>query len=508
MGRTRGDPRAWLAWALAGGALAAGSRNPLVLGLLLLVVAAVGLRLAPPSTIARSWRRAGWLIIWLAAVSALVNLLTVRAGDIALATLPSDWPLIGGPLTLNALVYGLITALAALALLAIWAVFNAVVSQGDLLRLTPRPLYLAGAIASVALTFLPGMALAARQIGEAQAVRGHRPRGPRDLVPLAAPLLSLGLERGLTLAEAMEARGFGYIGERAPSRASGGGRRLLGSNSMANGSSRPGWRSAAPGCCCSSPHPGRRWARPGLASARRPSRSACAWSVPAAAATIGGDGPGATRPSRSRRRRRSRCSSPPGRATAASASSSTHPCSRRRSPFGASAPRCCCWRRRCAPRRVGDDPLDRRHLPLPGGGGRRAVRPRLAGRARRLRADRRALRQRQEHAAPLPQRPRAALLRRALRRPGRGRRARCGRHRPGRHERRRRLRLPGPGGAGRPADGRGGTGLRAGEPGPAAAARCDGASKRRSTCSASPICATGRSAHSAAASGSAWRWRR
>jgi energy-coupling factor transport system permease protein len=189
------------------------------------VVAAVGLRLAPPSTIARSWRRAGWLIAWLAAISALVNLLTVRAGDVALATLPGDWPLVGGPLTLNALVYGLITALAALALLAIWAVFNAVVSHGDLLRLTPRPLYLAGAIASVALTFLPGMALAARQIGEAQAVRGHRPRGPRDLLPLAAPLLSLGLERGLTLAEAMEARGFGHVDAREPSRPTTGWRR-------------------------------------------------------------------------------------------------------------------------------------------------------------------------------------------------------------------------------------------------------------------------------------------
>jgi energy-coupling factor transport system permease protein len=228
MGRTRGDPRAWLAWALAGGALAAGSRNPLVLGLLLLVALAVGLRLAPPSTIARSWRRAGWLIVWLAVVSALANLLTVRAGDFALVTLPSDWPLIGGSLTLNAIVYGLVTALAALALLAIWAVFNAVVGQGDLLRLTPRPLYVAGAIASVALTFLPGMALAARQIGEAQAVRGHRPRGPRDLIPLAAPLLSLGLERGLTLAEAMEARGFGHVGASEPSRAAAAGRRIVG----------------------------------------------------------------------------------------------------------------------------------------------------------------------------------------------------------------------------------------------------------------------------------------
>jgi energy-coupling factor transport system permease protein len=209
MTRTRGDARAWLAWALAGGAVATASRNPLVLGLLLLVVAAVGLRLLPGSTIGRSWRRAGRLVLWLAALSVLFNLLTVRAGDTPLARLPADWPVVGGALTLNALVHGLLAALSMLTILAVWAVFNGVVSQGDLLSLTPRPLYLAGAVGSIALTFLPGMARAVEQIGEAQAVRGHRPRGPRDLAPLAVPLLNLGLERGLSLAEAMEARGFG-----------------------------------------------------------------------------------------------------------------------------------------------------------------------------------------------------------------------------------------------------------------------------------------------------------
>jgi energy-coupling factor transport system permease protein len=215
MNRTRGDARAWLAWALAGGAVATASRNPIVLALLLLVVLAVGRRLGPGSAIGRSWRQAGRLVLWLVTLSVVINLLTVRSGDVTLARLPAEWPALGGPLTLNALVYGALAALSMLAILAVWAVFNAVVSQGDLLRLTPRPLFLAGAVASIALTFLPGMSRAVQQIGEAQAVRGHRLRGARDLAPLAAPLLALGLERGLSLAEAMEARGFGYAGSQA-----------------------------------------------------------------------------------------------------------------------------------------------------------------------------------------------------------------------------------------------------------------------------------------------------
>jgi energy-coupling factor transport system permease protein len=61
---------------------------------------------------------------------------------------------------------------------------------------------------SVAITFVPQMVLSARQIREAQRIRGHRFRGLRDLLPLILPLLASGLERAIQLAEAMEARGF------------------------------------------------------------------------------------------------------------------------------------------------------------------------------------------------------------------------------------------------------------------------------------------------------------
>jgi energy-coupling factor transport system permease protein len=172
-------------------------------------VLVVGQRATPPSIIARDWWLMGRLVGWLVGVSVVMNLLLTRAGDWPLISLPRDWPGLGGDLTLNALLFGLLAALSLLVVLAAWAVFNAAVGQGDLLSLVPRPLYLAGAAGAIALTFVPGMLRAAREIGEAQAVRGHRARGWRDLPPLAVPLLSLGLERGLSLAEAMEARGFG-----------------------------------------------------------------------------------------------------------------------------------------------------------------------------------------------------------------------------------------------------------------------------------------------------------
>jgi energy-coupling factor transport system permease protein len=55
------------------------------------------------------------------------------------------------------------------------------------------------------------MVLSAREIRQAQRIRGHRFRGIRDLLPLIIPLLANGLERAIQLAETMEARGFGSV---------------------------------------------------------------------------------------------------------------------------------------------------------------------------------------------------------------------------------------------------------------------------------------------------------
>jgi energy-coupling factor transport system permease protein len=61
----------------------------------------------------------------------------------------------------------------------------------------------------VAFALLPQTAEALREIREAQAARGHRLRGGRDLLPIVVPVLASGLERAVTLSEALESRGFG-----------------------------------------------------------------------------------------------------------------------------------------------------------------------------------------------------------------------------------------------------------------------------------------------------------
>jgi len=200
---------AWVAWLLAAAVPAFTVRNPLYLVLILgaswLVYATLG-RSSPVGTSWGSFARLGILLFGLTIpFTALAN----HSGQIVLFRLPAGWPLVGGAVTLEAVIAGAVSGLALLTILMVFAAFNAVVDHYQLLRATPAFLFQAGVIVSIAVTFVPQMVLSAREIREAQRIRGHRFRGVRDLVPLVLPLLGNALERAIQLAETMEARGFG-----------------------------------------------------------------------------------------------------------------------------------------------------------------------------------------------------------------------------------------------------------------------------------------------------------
>jgi energy-coupling factor transport system permease protein len=125
--------------------------------------------------------------------------------------LPEGWPIVGGPITLEAVFAGAVNGLALFTILVVFAAFNAVVDHYQLLRATPASLFQIGVVVSIAVTFVPQMVLSAKEIRQAQRIRGHRFRGIRDLLPLVMPLLANGLERAIQLAETMEARGFGSV---------------------------------------------------------------------------------------------------------------------------------------------------------------------------------------------------------------------------------------------------------------------------------------------------------
>ncbi len=207
MSRRPIDPRAWLLWAVAASVPPLVGRNPLVL--LATTLAVLGVWAAWRDTGAAGWGRLLRLGAFFALVGVLFNTLTAHVGDRSFARLPDDWPLIGGPLTVNALVYGLLSGLAVFCLLLVGTTLGATLDWATLLRLLPDRLHAVAVTGAVAWALVPQTLRAFGEIREAQAARGHRVRSPRDIGPLLVPLLAGSLERSQTLAEALEARGFG-----------------------------------------------------------------------------------------------------------------------------------------------------------------------------------------------------------------------------------------------------------------------------------------------------------
>jgi energy-coupling factor transport system permease protein len=212
-------PLAWLAWLVAAALPALTTRNPLYLCLVLLAAGITFTALRKRSPAARSWGafvRLG-ATLWLFTIP--FALLTAHYGRIILFRLPASWPVVGGPITGEALIYGFSSGLALVTLLLVFAVFNIAVDQASLLRMTPAFVYQTGVVAAIAVAFVPQMVTAWQAIREAQEVRGHRLRGVRDLLPLILPLLVTALEHATQLAESMETRGFGHqVNEVSPGR--------------------------------------------------------------------------------------------------------------------------------------------------------------------------------------------------------------------------------------------------------------------------------------------------
>jgi len=200
---------AWTLWFVAVVVLPLTSRNPLYLALLLLVVLVVFFTLPRKAGQTSAWRLFAYIGSGVAALSIAFNVLTVHVGDRAFATLPAWMPIVGGPLTINALLYGVISAMAISSVLFAAATFNTAVRHADLVRLLPGTLSRFGVAAGIALLFVPQTISAARDIYDAQRSRGHYFRGIRDARAFVVPLLSTGLERALLLSEALETRGFG-----------------------------------------------------------------------------------------------------------------------------------------------------------------------------------------------------------------------------------------------------------------------------------------------------------
>jgi energy-coupling factor transport system permease protein len=199
---------AWVVWLAAAAVPAFVVRNPLYLVLILGASWIVYSALGRTSPIGSSWGSFAKIGLFFLALTIPFHALSNHLGEIVLFRLPANWPIVGGSITLEAAIAGTVNGLSLLTILMVFAAFDAVVDHYQLLRATPSFLFQAGVVVSIAITFVPQMVLSAKEIRQAQRIRGHRFRGIRDLLPLVLPLLASGLERAIQLAETLEARGF------------------------------------------------------------------------------------------------------------------------------------------------------------------------------------------------------------------------------------------------------------------------------------------------------------
>ncbi|MFZ5808582.1 MAG: energy-coupling factor transporter transmembrane component T [Chloroflexota bacterium] len=198
----------WLSWLVVVILTVGFTRNPFYLVLLWMSIAVVNVatRSAESTVWNSSWTL--WASLGILPMSALFNALTTHFGSHVLFTIPGQIPLLSGIVTLEALVYGLTNGLVLSVIINVFWTFNRNVPVRALLRLIPRAFYSLAVVSSIAVTFVPLTLRQYQQIQEAQAVRGHRLRGVRDLLPLLMPLLIGSLERAFQLAEVLTARGF------------------------------------------------------------------------------------------------------------------------------------------------------------------------------------------------------------------------------------------------------------------------------------------------------------
>ena len=206
------NPVTWMMWAVSAGCVALLTRNPWYL----LLIGTAGLAVRWRATGRRPSAGMLRVFVGLMVFPTLLNFLFSRAGETVILEVPVRW--VGGPYTLEALLFGALAGLQLASLLQVMMTFSALLSPAALLRRIPAALAPAGITASIAMNFAPQARRSFDAVREAQQVRGHSPRGLQDLRGIVTPLVILSLESAMTVGEGLATRGWGAEGPRGTQR--------------------------------------------------------------------------------------------------------------------------------------------------------------------------------------------------------------------------------------------------------------------------------------------------
>ena len=200
------NARAVLVWSAAALTVDLATNDPVYRATLLVVCIDVLLALVPPS---RSLRPLVTVVVVVGATAIILNVALSHSGTHVLVELPPGWPLVGGPLTLEAAAYGLAAGLGIAGAIFAVAPVSLVLETHELVDALTHGLERSALVVASALNLAPAIGRSAVAIRDAETMRGWRPRGPRSWAEILVPTMLGAIEDSLGLAEAMEARGFG-----------------------------------------------------------------------------------------------------------------------------------------------------------------------------------------------------------------------------------------------------------------------------------------------------------
>ncbi|GCD38094.1 cobalt ABC transporter permease [Streptomyces chrestomyceticus JCM 4735] len=216
---------AWWLWALGLATAASRTTNPLLLGLLIGVAGYVVAARRTDAPWARSYGaflKLGLLVIVIRLVFAFF-LGSPIPGTHTLVTLPEvplpEWARgvrIGGRVTAEGMLFAFYDGLKLGTLLICVGAANALASPARLLKSLPGALYEAGVAVVVAMTFAPNLVADVQRLRAARRLRGRPDRGVKALFQVGLPVLEGALERSVSLAAAMDARGYGRTAQVPP----------------------------------------------------------------------------------------------------------------------------------------------------------------------------------------------------------------------------------------------------------------------------------------------------
>jgi energy-coupling factor transporter transmembrane protein EcfT len=206
-------PLHWVFWGISSVSAMIITNHPLYIGFLLLLFLALYFRHSSENF---SPKKFGWMFFsWLGMVFfvSVFSVLFIHKGTHVIFTLPHFWPLSGGFITFEGLIFGGILAIQIIS----WILFSLfcakIFSLSQIRLLLPPFFYEVNMVLLMALRWLPHSLQMIQKIRETQVVRGHEFRSLKTMLPLLSGSLMNGFEKSIQMAESLESRGWGREGK-------------------------------------------------------------------------------------------------------------------------------------------------------------------------------------------------------------------------------------------------------------------------------------------------------